>query len=233
MSLLDQLYRLQQLDDEIRIKKAQLTDVLTALQVPDRVQLARIAAAEADQKLGVAEQRQRELELQLGSLHEKFKQSHDRLYSGKIKNSRELADLEQELTLIRQRRTQLEEVAFEGMVEVEERQERQQQTAEQQARLEAEWEQREQTLEQEKTELADQLNQLLQQKKRQMEPIEPRVLKLYQDIAKRMRGVAVATLTGTKCNACQMSMSMETSKNVREGQLTRCPNCTRILILKR
>ena len=231
MSQPAQLLRLQRIDDQLRAGKQRLGEVITGMNEPQSLLDLRESADTAQQTLAATQTKQRDLELQFSGLTSKHKESHDRLYSGKIKNSRELADLQQEVQMLQRRKEFLEEDVFENMEQVEAAAEAVADANERLASAEAEWLVTHTALNKEKLELATQLNSLLTKRKQRMASIEKRLLKTYLQISQKKRnGVAVATLQINKCTGCQTTQPATIVKKVDQGELVSCNSCGRILV---
>lgn len=229
MSQLTLLQKLQTMDDNIRTKKLRLGEVLQEMKEPETLLQARVTDKDTDAALKELQRSQRELELQHGTLSSKYQASHDRMYSGKVTNSRELSDLEKEVTSLKKRRGLLEDEMLENMMSIEEATEARVSAETNLERLETGFKDSYATLNNEKLELATVLNDLLGKRKAHASKIEAKHLRIYMDIAKKRRGSVIATLERDQCGACRMKVSMATIKSVNEGQITYCGSCGRIL----
>ena len=116
MSQIDHLYRLQLLDDEIREGKERLSDVLRLQAESPKLFAARERVEVTEAELQQRRTSQNDLNLELSSLNTKSKRSEDRLYSGIVKNPKELADIQQEIESLGRRRAVLEDEVLEAMI---------------------------------------------------------------------------------------------------------------------
>lgn len=229
MTQIDELYRLQQIDSEIRGKKQRLREVLQAQKADQELRAARQAHETAAGALEAAQKKQRQLEVELGQVDGKAKQSEDRLYSGKVKNPKELSDLQQEIASLGRRREALETEILEAMVQVEEAQERDRETGITLEESENRWEQRIASLQREQNELAVRINELLEKRQAQAKRIESRMMKIYDTTAGKKGGVAVAGLKGDMCQVCGVRTSSNKGRQAQAGELVYCGSCGRIL----
>lgn len=229
MSQLQQLYRLQQLDNEIREKKQRLREVMQALKDDEEVVAARKQKERTGAALQKAQARQKELELQLGSVSDEARRSEDRLYSGDVTNPKELSDLQQKIASLGRRKDALEDQVLEMMLSVEEAQEVDEAAAERLREAEAEWEARRERLEQEQDTLAEEAGRLLQQREKQADRIDDKMMSIYQDTASRRGGIAVAALVQQVCQACTVRVSATKARAAQTGELVYCSSCGRIL----
>ena len=122
MSQAQVLYDLQQIDTEIRTKKQRLGEVLRLQKEPPALLAAREKAAAAEADLGRWRARHKDLTLEIATVADKAKRSEERLYSGVVKNPKELNDLQHEVEALGRRRATLEDEALQVMMTVDERQ---------------------------------------------------------------------------------------------------------------
>jgi len=229
MSQLQQLYRLQQIDNEIREKKQRLREVMRALKDDEAFRAALRQKEQTAEALHKVQGQQKELELQLGSVNEEARRSEDRLYSGEVTNPKELSDLQQKIASLGRRKEALEDQILEMMLAVEEAEEVDQAAAERLQEAEAEWQARRERLAEEQDTLAEAAGQLLQQREEQATRIDDKMLAIYEDTAGRRGGVAVAALVQQVCQACTVRVSATKARAAQTGELVYCSSCGRIL----
>ncbi|HEX6385781.1 MAG TPA: hypothetical protein VF177_14020, partial [Anaerolineae bacterium] len=188
MAQVQQLYRLQQIDTEIREKKQRLGEVLRAQKEPEALLAARHQAETAAVELQRWQIRHKDLNLELSSLNNKARSSENRLYSGNVRNPKELEDLQKEVESLSRRRSALEDDILEAMIMVEETQAEKAAADEAQAEMEAEWEQRVAGLKAQQNELALRLNTLNGLRQKQVALITPDLLAEYEQLSQRRGG---------------------------------------------
>jgi predicted nucleic acid-binding Zn-ribbon protein len=120
MSQTQQLLQLQEIDTSIRQKKTRLAEVLHAQKESAELLAARQSADSAAAELQNWQSQRRDLNLELDSLNTKAKRSEQRLYSGNVKNPKELSDLQNEIASLSRRRSTLEDEILEAMIMIEE-----------------------------------------------------------------------------------------------------------------
>ena len=120
MSQIRLLYRLQELDNDIRAKKQRLGDVLRLQKENETLKMARDSAAAATVERDKWQKQRRKLETEIADLERKSKVASDRLYSGAVKNPKELSDLQHQIESMGRHRSTLEETLLETMLELEE-----------------------------------------------------------------------------------------------------------------
>lgn len=223
------LYDLQQIDTEIRTKKQRLGEVLRLQKDPPALVAAREMAQAAEAELHRWRARHNDLTLEIAGVSDKAQRSEERLYSGVVKNPKELNDLQHEVEALGRRRATLEDEALKVMMTVDERQTASQAAAAEVDRLAGEFNASVATLKVEQQSLGVHLSKLIEKRGRQAALAQPAALKSYDQLIQEKRGLAVAGLRGSKCQGCQMTLSGTTIRAAAEGQLVRCDSCGRIL----
>jgi predicted nucleic acid-binding Zn-ribbon protein len=229
MSQAKVLYDLQQIDDEIRAGKQRLGEIIRAQKETEALAAARKQAATAATTLQKWQIRYTDLRLELGSVNDKAKRSEERLYSGNVKNPKELNDLQREIEALGRRRAAIEDAMLEAMIMVEESEVEQTAAGEKLVAIEAAWQSDQANFKREQNELALRLNQLLSRREQQARLAEPRLLETYTQLAQKKNGSAVAGLHDNTCLGCRLSLPAHRVKDAREGKLIYCDNCGRIL----
>jgi predicted nucleic acid-binding Zn-ribbon protein len=229
MSQLEALYSLQQYDTEIREKKQQLGEVLRGQKETAEIAAARQQVEGLEAALHASRARHKDLALELGSVNDKASASEDRLYSGVVKNPKELADLQHEIESLGRRRDTLETEVLEALMTVET-----QETALQNAQanldeLTAHWSESVKSLKADQQTLAIRLVQLGQLRERKAAEITPAMLKTYDRMAQQKGGLAVAALKGGKCTGCRVTVPADRARDAEQGKLVYCDSCGRIL----
>jgi len=234
MNKAEALYRLQAIDLEIDQRKGYLEDIKASLAGNAELDLARKALQERENALARQRIRLRDRELEMRSLTSKIASVEERLYSGRIKNPKELANLQEEVRYLKRRGGEQEDQVLEAMIEVEEGEAG---VAEQQERLavmEAEWQALQARLAAEQSELLDRLSQLKAKRVELQRSIQASDLALYEDLRRRRGGRAVALLEGELCQDCGVTMPTSQAQQARQGEiLTLCASCERILYAER
>lgn len=229
MSQVLMLYRLQEIDTEYREKKLRLTEVLRAQKETEILLAARRRVETAVTQLKKWRVQHKDLSLELESLNTKAKRSEDRLYSGNVKNPKELSDLQNEIQALGRRRNVLEDEILEVMMKVEDAEAEQHVADDALAKIETQWQRAQTGLKQEQNELALRLHVLTGQRQQQVALISAENLTLYNNLSQKRGGVAVAKLQENMCLGCRLTVSANKVKAVNEGQLVSCGGCGRIL----
>lgn len=229
MTQVSQLYKLQQIDTEIRQKKGRLSEVIRLQRETDEVLHARKGAQAAAEELQKWQKRQNELNLELMSLNNEADRTNQRLYSGSVRNPKELGDLEHKVQALSRRKDALEDELLEAMIMIEEAQETKAKADASLAEIELVWREDQKKLQQEQNELALRLHDLTEARKKQVELIEQPLLIKYQRLGNHKGGVAVAGLVDNRCTGCHLTVSAQKVSRAERGEIVTCGGCGRIL----
>lgn len=230
MSVLKQLYQLQLVDSEHQDKSAWLATVNDSLGESDEVNRAQEAVAETESNLGHLRTQLRALEIDIAGLNDKLKQNQERLYGGRIRNPKELSNLQEEAAALRRRRSELEDDQLELLIAIEETEA---ELAERQARfrqIEGTWREEQARLRAEKEELELRLAELEEQRGGMRSHVRASDLTLYDGLRARLGGTAVVRLKKGICQACGVDVPTSMALAVERGEgMHECPICGRLL----
>jgi predicted nucleic acid-binding Zn-ribbon protein len=191
---------------------------------------AREAVGETKEQLGGLQTRLRALELEIGGVSAKLKQNQNRLYGGKVRNPKELSNLQEEAAALNRRMAELEDDQLELMIEIEEAEA---ELAERGARLrqiEATWREDQAALKIEKEELELRLLELEEERAAKRADIGASELADYDDLRRRFGGTAVVLLKRGTCQACGVGVPTGVAREVERGEgMYYCPVCSRLL----
>lgn len=232
MSQLTTLYSLQQIDTEMHDKKQHLGEVLRAQKEPPEIMVARQQVETLAAALHTSRAQHKDLSLELGSVNDKARSSEQRLYSGVVKNPKELTDLQHEIESLARRRDTLETEVL-GVLMAVEGQEAELQAA--QAALDdmtTQWTDSLGPLKAEQQSLAIRLVKLGQLRDQKASDITPSMLQTYDRLAQQKGGLAVARLKGGKCMGCRVTVPADRARGAEKGNLVYCDSCGRILVAR-
>lgn len=232
MNQLHQLLKLQEIDNDIQAGKKRLREVLQAQKGNEKLEQARERREDSAEALAHIQRSQKALEFELQQVSSKRKRSSERLYSGKVTNPKELADLQQELESLDRRHGDLEDDLLQVMMDAEEAQEEDDEVAAEVHELEARWANKKAALAEEQNELATHLNELLAARKEQTARIEQKHLSAYERTLQMRGGVAVTVVIAGTCLSCGVRVSSSKVNAAQEGALVRCGSCDRIIVIQ-
>ncbi len=224
------LYRLQKLDTQIDQIESRLAEINQALSDDRRVRKAQISLKKAKDAAQNAKSALRQIENQVGDTRLKRKTTQASLFSGKIKNPKDLQDLQMETEALARYIAKLEDQQLEAMLASEAADEAEADADK--ALLQAKGTAAEEnaSLLGEKTGLEENLNKALREKDAVLQSVKETNLVLYQKLRTSKRGTAVATISDDGCSICGQALTPADIQAVRSGSsLIFCPSCGRIL----
>lgn len=229
MSRSANLYALQQIDQETDSRRVRLSVVIESLGETKELQSARQRLGQAQSELSKWRTRQRDQELVLQELDQKKQDSERKLYGGKIRNPKELSDLQEEVASLGRRRTAAEDDLLEIMLTAEDGDAEEREATESLNRVTAQWESNQAELRAEKETLENRLLELAARRQQRIATIAAADLADYEHLRPRKRGAAVAILDGDECQGCMTTVSAARVKEARSDALAHCGTCGRIL----
>jgi len=223
-----QLYRLQEIDLDIEAKEQSLQ--LTTRQLGDNQAVTRVQAKLEREKQALEElkKQQHSAEWEIDDLSSKLSKEEEELYSGRIKNPKDLTSLQHEVELLKSKRTQLEDNALAIMDKVEQAEANAATISQELKAVEAEWQSQQQELSAEKEQLETKLSDLRTKRESLLAEIDPQVAELYHELRKQKK-LAVAKVEQGICGSCRISLPITDLQQVRSGNLVHCSSCGRIL----
>ena len=230
MSVVKQLYQLQEVDSEIESTEQALRQVTGKIGESEEVVRVRGRLTSEQQHLEELRHQQHSLEWEVDDLGTKIAKIEQKLYGGSIGNPKELANFQQEAEGMKLRRGQLEDKTLDIMDRVERAAASVDTTISELERLEDKWQSEQKQLSVEAERLKTTLSELEQKRQRLSSEIDTEMVELYQQL-KKQKGTAVARVEQGICRGCRISLSASESQRARSGGLTQCSSCGRILFL--
>lgn len=224
------LFRLQQLDSQIDWLTAQLDKIEQEMkqdhavrQANETVNSLEIEKRDAQKSLRVAEENVKQQRL-------KIEQSEATLYGGKVRNPKELQDLQKEVASLKRYLEVLEERQLEEMLTEEEIILKYEVACERLDLAEKQLSQKQESLINERKKLTAEMNRYNDERQAAASSVEDNDLKLYNQLRQKRRGVAVAKVTDRACAACGSTLNSALLYAARSpNQITICDSCGRIL----
>jgi predicted nucleic acid-binding Zn-ribbon protein len=230
MSQTFKLYRLQQLDSQLDRIHARLRQIEAALNEDQSVKEAQKNLDQATQELEAKRKSLRQAEEQVREQRLKIEQTESNLYSGKVRNPKELQDLQNETAALKRYRSTLEDRQIEVMIAVEEAEASQQEKKLVLEQAQAQFQKQSAELTQEKESLRVDLARLESEREAAARSIEATDLALYNQLRQQRRGIAVAKVSDNACSACGTTLNASLLHAARSpSQIVRCDTCGRIL----
>ena len=230
MSIANQLYRLQEVDLAIEANEQAQSQIAGQLGESKAVVKAQTELTLEQQRLEELGHQQRSAEWEIDDLVAKLAIAQDKLYSGEIKNPKELASLQHEVDTLKARRNQLEDKALAVMEQVELATASVASKSSELKTLEVEWRNQQQQLSTEMEQLKTILSELNHKRQLLLAKIDPQAVEFYHEL-KKQKKTAVAKVEQGICLGCRISLATTELQQARSGNLVQCSSCGRILFL--
>ena len=224
------LFRLQQLDSQLDAMRARLKEIDALLNDNERLQQAVLRSESAIESLHLTKKNLQKAEIVTAQQRVKIEQTEATLYGGKIRNPKELQDLQNELGALKRYLAVLEDRQLECMLEEEQMGELEKISA---LNLQQELERQERNHAAHKLEqnrIVKEMAHLEDERRVAVSSIEEQDYLLYEQLRRDRRGVAVARVSDRACSACGSTLNAMLLQAARsQNQLNRCDTCGRIL----
>ena len=230
MNAARQLYQLQEVDQELESTEQAITQIASQLGESQAVVRVQTKLTLEQQRLEELRRQQHSAEWETENLVAKLTAAEKELYSGKIRNPKELTNLQHEVDSLKTRRDQLEDETLEIMEQVELALESIATSSGQLKTLEAEWHSQQQQLSTEMEQLKTTVSELKHKRQLLSAQIDPQTVEFYHALKKR-KGAAVAKVEQGVCCGCRITLPITELQRARSDSLVQCSSCGRILFL--
>jgi predicted nucleic acid-binding Zn-ribbon protein len=230
MNLARQLYQLQELDLEIESDERALEQVTGQLGESQAVVKAKARLDSEQERLEELKHQQHTAEWEIDDISNKIAAAEEKLFSGQVKNPKELTSLQQDVDMLKTRRGRLEEKALEIIDQVEQSEAAVAGVNSELKTLTADWQRQQEQLTEEAARLKTALSDFNQKRQQLAREIKPETVELYQQLRER-KGTAVARVEQGICRGCRISLPTTDLQRARGNNLAQCSSCGRILFL--
>jgi len=230
MGMARQLYQLQVIEVEIKSREQALAKCLGQLGESQMVAEAKARLLSAQERLEKLKHEQHSAEWEIEDLEAKLSAAKDSLYSGRIKNPKELSSLQHEVEGLNAIHDQMEEKVLGIMEQVELATAELDNLSNKFKALEEEWHGEQQRLSAEIEQLKSSLSKLKNERQMALDSIDAETVDLYNHL-KKQKGLAVARVEQGTCCGCRISLSTAELQRARGGSLVKCNSCGRILFI--
>jgi hypothetical protein len=224
------LHRLQRIDSQIDQTDARLAEIERLLSEDERVRAAKQAADDAKRALEKARLVLRGIEHNVTDTNIKIDQSNASLYSGSIRNPKELQDLEREIASLKNRLANLEEQELGAMIDQEEVEILDLAAQNQLVRIQAQVVEQKAGLAGERAVLQKNRQRLDAERMAAVPPISQPNLEVYARLREQKKGLAVSVVEDDTCGVCGSEVRPAESQSARlTNNLHFCKSCGRIM----
>jgi len=230
MSIAKQLYQLQEVELEIESNEQALKQITSQLGENKAVVRVQTKLTQEQQILEELRRQQHSAEWEIDDITTKLSTTEEELYSGRIRNPKELANLQHEVEGLKAKRDQLEDKALEVMDQVEHAEASVAAISSELKTVEAEWQSQQQQLSTDMERLKTILADLKQKQQLHLAKIDYQAVDFYFEL-KKQKGQAVAKVEQGLCRGCRISLPTAELQRARSGNLVQCSSCGRLLFL--
>jgi uncharacterized protein len=228
MTVTKQLYELQELDNDI--DAARQTLGVKTHQLGNREVLDKAGAllAAGQKTLEDLKRQRRADEASVADITARISEVNKQLYGGRVSNSKELSNLQNDVNMLNNQKDGLETKALEVIEALEESDKKTAALKADYQKMEASWTVEQEQLGKDIGLLKTTLAALMASRQEAAAKIDPATLKLY-DITRLKKKQAVARVERGICQSCRLTISASLQQKARSGQPVQCGTCGRIL----
>lgn len=227
------LYRLQEVELGILRLQQRLRQIADLLANDEATQQAQGQVAAAQNHLNPLKTRLRNLEHDIQQNESKTRSTDQQLYSGSVKNPKEMQDMQQEIESLKRWHGELENMLLEAMMAAEEAETLLAEAETNLAALTASKGEEHRHLLDEQATLQAQVEEYKQRRQQVLREVTPENLKIYTTMKPRKNQQPVALMQGNTCSICGVAQTVAIEQEVRRGvKLINCSNCERILVAR-
>jgi len=179
------------------------------------------------------ERHQRRIEDELASLQDKKSQSETALYSGSVKNPRELQALQEEIDSLKKRESAFEDELLDILAAIEPLDEQLNAAADEVSASQDALTEAENQLSIQEAEIDVVLADVMVLRDETAARLSESQLQEYESRRRQLGGIAVARLVGNSCGGCHLQLSAVQLDRIRKmphDELADCDECGRLLV---
>lgn len=230
MSRSQNLFRLQQIDSNIDQANSRLEKIESLLSDNAKLRKLSAQATKAKNDLELVKKEQHQAEKRVKDQRIKIEQVESTLYSGSVRNPKELQDLQNEVAALKRFLDTLEERQLEAMIAVDDSDEQYQESQENFEEYRSQVKIIHNKLIRERDQIQNERKNTLEERLKSVSIIQPDDLAIYNRFRKQKAGVAVAKVEARACNACGSTLTAALNQAARSpSQVVFCDSCGRIL----
>ncbi len=226
---LERLVNLQQLDDFAERARRTIADHPARVKaLDDRLTAVRESAAAARQRVADNQSARRTLDRDLAAMQGRLSKFRDQLME--VKTNREYQAMQKEIEVAQGEVRAIEDRILERMVEADELAAAVKAADAAQAEAQKDIEAERRQMEEEVARLRQELDTTGGQRDAILAQLSPGILAVYENVARKRRGIAVAEARNGICAICQVRLRPQVFNDVlRNDSIIQCDSCQRIL----
>lgn len=228
------LSELQETDlsiDELKEKQANLAEREAYQTLEEKLGLLRNDLATAEEPKGEEKLAQDKLEGEVEILSSKIEGEKEKLYSGKVTNPKELADIQKEIKSLEAKKDEMETDLLEKLEILDGIGKKTTSLEQEIAQTQISLNQAKEVYNEVNKKIEDEIGTLNEKRQTLANEIDDELFSLYERLRQEKGGLAVAKIKGEMCLGCHMELpAEEVDKMMQSAGLWRCSECGRILL---
>lgn len=227
MNVAKQLYQLQEIDMEMESNERTLAQLTSQLGESPAVVKAQAELASEQKHVEELKHQQHSLEWEVDDISVKLRDVEEKLFGGRITNSKELSNLQHEAETMKAKRRQLEDKELDIMGQIELAEVKVAALGGELKKLETEWQSQQQKLSGDIEQIKATLSELKQKRQALSADISPQVVEFYHKL-REQKGIAIAKVEQGRCSRCRILLAAAELQRSRNS-MVQCSSCGRIL----
>jgi len=224
------LHRLQKIDSQMDQARTRLESIRQTLENDAELRAANERVRQASARQAETERDLRNAEAEVQSQKIKIEQTESNLYSGSVRNPKELQDLQKDVASLKKHLATLEDRLLEAMLANDASASSLTEAGEALSEVRSRRGDQVHSLDAEQSELTHILERFDAERKAAIAPLNSDDIELYESLRLERRGVAVATVNDGACSACGTTLTPAHRQAARSSaSLVHCPTCNRFL----
>jgi len=224
------LYQLQKIDSQLMANLNRLQGIEQLLLNDHTLQRVKLEVDRIKEDLDGHKIENDKLEESILNRRNKLEQAESSLYSGNIKNPKELQDLQKEISFIKTNITSLEDEQLESMMKIESTEKALHLSLDQLKNAALEFSDHNALLLEEKKHLVLMDQHLMEERELVISQLDADLLHVYDALRSKKKGIAVSKVEDQTCSVCGATLTPAECQSARSNvAYISCPTCGRIL----
>ncbi len=224
------LYNLQRIDTALNTRVARMREIDGLMEDSPELVAAKAAHDEAETRHNAAHATLKKLAHEAEENTTRLRTQEKRLYDGKIKNPKELSQVQEEVDHLKLRTRQQEDDVIDAMMAAEEAETIVQSRAAELEQVSEAWQKFKDGLTEEKDTLMAQAKVLQVKRQRAVTELPWADLQVYERLRRTRAGLAVAEVRDGLCAGCHVAVPSHVLRLARSSEdFVLCPTCARII----
>ena len=231
------LVELQLIENAISARSSEIENIKNNKEQVSAKEELKVAEGKFDEASGACsdlESKRKKLEDTVELQNEKIKNDEKKLFSGTITSAKELENYQEEVKILKQKNSEIEDKILELMIELEEMSDKVKQAMAEKDKVEANLNR----INNEMNEKIEVLKHIVEGLRKRKDDVISRIprdhLKRYNEVKTKKGGIAVSVLKNNFCSVCNMEIPMIAAEKIEDiDEIYSCPLCGRMAVIYR